>query len=396
MNYRNISILSVGQAIGLSGTATVVLLGGLISLDLAPSPSLATLPISLMVVGLALSTIPASFLMRRYGRRRGFVGGALAAGFGALLAALGIYQGSFFLFCLATLIIGSTNAFVQQYRFAASESVTPEFTSRAVSFVLLGGILAGFIGPEIASRTQDLIPAGLYLGSFLSISFLYAVAAVTLWFFRDIPQKEVEQSGEERPLGEVVKQPIFVVAVMAGAMAYGVMTLIMTATPIQMSSHQGFSLSQTTFVIQSHIIAMYLPSLFSGFLIARMGLLRVMLGGVGLLAGCVALAISGTSLANYWSALVMLGVGWNFLFVGGTVLLTRTYFPAERFKAQAVNDFTVFGTQALASLSSGTLLFLASWNILVLISLPFLALILLTILLVRQRISPSLSEVTAE
>ena len=386
MLSRNIPLLAVAQAIGISGSATVVLLGGIIGTNLAPTPALATVPITLTVIGLALMTIPASLLMRRIGRRRGFITAALVAMAAALLAAYGVFLESFLVFCLATLIIGSSNAFVQQYRFAASESVPPEYVSRAISIVLLGGILAGFVGPEIAKRTQDLIPAGLYLGSFVSIAILYAIAALLFLFFREVSQKEEETRGENRPLRAIVTQPLFVIAVLAGAVSYGTMTLIMTATPIHMNHNHGFTLADTTFVIQSHIIAMYLPSLFSGILIARLGLFRVMLVGVGLLFSVAVFAIAGSSLANFWAALVMLGIGWNFLFVGGTVLLTQTYFPAERFKSQAVNDFTVFGTQAVASLSSGTMLFLASWNILILFSLPFLFLILLVILIMRQRI----------
>jgi MFS family permease len=347
---------------------------------------MATVPITLNVVGLALSTIPASFLMRRVGRKRGFVTATLVAMCAALLAAYGVYLQSFLVFCLAIFIIGSTNAFVQQYRFAASESVPAAYSSRAISIVLLGGIVAGFIGPEIAKRTQDLIPAGAYLGSFVSLAVLYAIASLLFLFYRDVAQKEEEINGENRPIQEVVTQPLFVIAVLAGAISYGTMTLIMTATPIHMNHNHGFTLADTTFVIQSHIIAMYLPSLFSGVLIARLGLFRVMLVGVGMLFLVAVVAIAGSSLVNFWAALVMLGVGWNFLFVGGTVLLTRTYYPAERFKSQAVNDFTVFGTQAAASLSSGTILFLSSWSTLILFSLPFLFLILLVVLILRQRI----------
>jgi MFS family permease len=386
MTTRNIPILAVAQAIGLCGGSTIVLLGGIISTSLAPSPTLVTLPLALMAVGLAFFTIPASLLARRIGRRRGFIGGALVAGVASLLAAYGVYAGSFFLFCLATFILGATGAFVQQYRFAASESVSPPYASRAISFVLIGGIVAGFLGPEIAEQTQDLIPAGLYLGSLVSIALLYALAAVLFLFYRDVSVLDEVAAGVNRPLSEIARQPLFVIAVMAGAVSYGVMTLIMTATPIEMDHVHGFSLAETTFVLQSHIIAMYLPSLFSGILIARLGLFRIMLVGIALLFVTGVLAISGSALANFWSALVLLGVGWNFLFVGGTVLLTHTYFPPERFKTQAVNDFTIFGTQALTSLLSGTFLFLASWNFLVLFSLPFLAMILLVVLMTRQRI----------
>jgi predicted MFS family arabinose efflux permease len=389
--HRNIPILAVAQAIGISGVSGVGLVSGIISTDLAPSPALATLPNSLLVIGVALATIPATLLARRIGRRRGFLAAAAISGLASLLAALGLYQDSFPLFCLAIFVFGLTYSYVQQYRFAATESVPAAYSSRAISYVLVGGIVAGFLGPEIATRTQDAIPAGLYLGSFVSIAVLNLLAIPLFWFYKDVARREEDLSGDSRPLRQIAAQPLFLVAVLAGATAYGIMTLIMTATPIQMKVHHGFSLATTAFVLQSHIIAMYLPSLFSGVLIARLGLLRVMLVGVFLLFLTTVAALSGSELANYWSALVLLGVGWNFLFVGGTVLLTRTYFPAERFKAQAANDFSIFGIQAIASVSAGTLLYLSTWSTLLLASLPILLLVLLAILLARQRISPALA-----
>lgn len=385
---RNIPILSASQALAGAGPTMVLLLGGIIGTTIAPAPSLATLPISLLIVGVALFSIPASMIMRKVGRKRGFMGAALVASLAALLAAYAISISDFFLFCLATLFIGSNGAFVQQYRFAASESVQSNYAARAVSVVLFGGILAGFLGPEVARLTQDILPAGLYTGSFVALALIYALVIIIVGFMDKIIPGEAEIIGEERPLKAIVVQPTYMVAVLAGVVSYGVMSFIMTATPVQLHQLDGYSLDATAFVIQSHILAMYMPSLFTGFLLERLGLLRVMLAGVLSLLASVLLSVTVHEYMGYWGALVLLGLGWNFLFVGGTVLLTRSYLPPERFKAQATNDFTVFGTQALASLSAGTVLYLANWYVLNLITLPLLFMTLIAILLLRRQISP--------
>ena len=385
---RNIPILSASQALAGAGPTMVLLLGGIIGTTIAPAPSLATLPISLLIVGVALFSIPASMIMRKVGRKRGFMGAALVASLAALLAAYAISISDFFLFCLATLFIGSNGAFVQQYRFAASESVQSNYAARAVSVVLFGGILAGFLGPEVARLTQDILPAGLYTGSFVALALIYALVIIIVGFMDKIIPGEAEIIGEERPLKAIVVQPTYMVAVLAGVVSYGVMSFIMTATPVQLHQLDGYSLDATAFVIQSHILAMYMPSLFTGFLLERLGLLRVMLAGVLSLVASVLLSLTVHEYMGYWGALVLLGLGWNFLFVGGTVLLTRSYLPPERFKAQAINDFTVFGTQALASLSAGTVLYLANWYVLNLITLPLLFMTLIAILLLRRQISP--------
>ena len=385
---RNIPILSASQALAGAGPTMVLLLGGIIGTTIAPAPSLATLPISLLIVGVALFSIPASMIMRKVGRKRGFMGAALVASLAALLAAYAISISDFFLFCLATLFIGSNGAFVQQYRFAASESVQSNYAARAVSVVLFGGILAGFLGPEVARLTQDILPAGLYTGSFVALALIYALVIIIVGFMDKIIPGEAEIIGEERPLKAIVVQPTYMVAVLAGVVSYGVMSFIMTATPVQLHQLDGYTLDATAFVIQSHILAMYMPSLFTGFLLERLGLLRVMLAGVLSLVASVLLSLTVHEYMGYWGALVLLGLGWNFLFVGGTVLLTRSYLPPERFKAQAINDFTVFGTQALASLSAGTVLYLANWYVLNLITLPLLFMTFIAILLLRRQISP--------
>jgi MFS family permease len=386
LNPRNVPILSISQALAACGPPIVVLLGGILGAELAPSPVIATLPVSMQVVGLALATIPAAFLMQRSGRRRGFQFGLSLASGSALLAAFAIQQASFILLCLSTFLIGSTAAFVQQYRFAATESVPQAQAGRAVSYVMIGGLFAGFLGPEIAKRTASLFPPSIYTGSFITLAFIYLLALLVISFYRDNHLSEEETSGTSRPLRIIIRQPLFLTAVLAGAAGYGVMSFIMTATPLHMHTHSGFSISATAFIIQSHIIAMYAPSLFTGRLIEKFGVLRIMLAGVACLLFCVGIAILSRDLLQYWLALVLLGIGWNFLFVGGTVLLTRTYLPAERFKSQAANDFTIFGSQAVSSLFAGSVLFLSSWDILILINLPVLLITAGLLILMRNRI----------
>lgn len=384
---RNVPLLSLSQALAACGPPMVVLLGGLLGSELAPTPNLATLPVAIQVVGLALATLPAGLLLRRTGRRRGFQIGTGFAMLAALLAAYAIRQASFVLLCTATLLIGASGAFVQQFRFAAAESAPPERAGRAVSWVLAGGIFAGFLGPEIAVRARDLLPASPYAGSFAILAGIYLLVIILLNFYRNVDDTRLQQetAGMERPLAVIARQPLFLLAVLCAAVAYGVMSFIMTATPLHMHSQSGFTLQATTFVIQSHIIAMFVPSLFSGLLIERLGTQRVMLAGLAAMLACVGLAVYSRELVGYWGALVLLGIGWNFLFIGGTVLLTRTYLPAERFKVQAINDFTIFSIQAFTSLSAGTVLFMANWEILNLLNLPVLVITTLLLLLMGRQ-----------
>ena len=370
---RNVRVLSVSAALAASTSPMVVFIGGIVGIEMAPTRTLATLPASLSVVGLALTTIPASLLMSRIGRKRGFMLATLAGAAVSLLGAYALHLGSFVLFCLTTFLTGGVMAFVQQFRFGAAESVSPEGTSRAVSSVLIGGIFAGFLGPEIAKRTVDWLPYGEFTASFFILAVLFILVTGLLTLLKPTAAIQEQAGGEARPLGRIIRQPTFLAAVVSGAAAYGVMTFIMTATPLEMHTLHHFSLDETAFVIQSHIIAMYLPSLFTGFLIERFGLRRFMLAGVFFMLLTIAIGIVSVAVLHYWWALVLLGLGWNFLFVGGTVLLTRSYFPAERFKAQAANDFTIFGTQALASILSASVLFLSGWDVLLLVTLPVLA-----------------------
>ena len=373
----------------MSGAPVVIFLGGIIGADLAPYPSWATLPIALMIIGVALFTIPASLLMKKIGRRSGFMLAVGIAAVASLGAAYAIQTENFVLFCAAVFFIGGNTAFVQQYRFAAAESVDSSRTSRAISWVLVGGVLGGYLGPEVAKRAKDLGEYQQYAGSFISLAFLYFLTALLLFFLREIKPEENTVEGKERPLRDILIQPLYYTAILGGVAGYAVMSLIMTATPISMHIMDGYSLDETAWVIQCHVIAMYLPSLFTGHLVQRFGVLQVMISGVMLLFVCVSIALLHAHVLHYWGALVLLGIGWNFLFVGGTILLTRNYRPNERFKAQATSDFTIFGIQALTSLSAGTLIYLVGWNWLNMFTLPVLAIMLL--LLVKRRLEARFS-----
>jgi MFS family permease len=380
---RNVLILSMSQALAMSGIPIVVLLGGIIGKELSPSPILTTFPVAIMVVGLAIFTLPAAFLMKAIGRKIGFIVAAMMAGFAALLAAYSVSQNSFVLLCVATFFIGAHGAFMQQYRFAATESVEPSQSGRAVSFVLLGGIAAGFLGPEIAVRASELIPNSLYVGSFLVMAAIYVVVAIVLLFYQEQRRSTVEVGEEGRSLREVAAQPAYRLAVFSAAVSYGVMTFVMTATPVHLSGAYGYSLGTTSNILKSHIAAMYIPSLFTGYLIDRIGLSRVMVGGVVTLLVSGIVGVGASTLVAYYTALILLGLGWNFLFVSATVLLTQTYTASERFRSQALNDFLVFGVQAVASLSAGAVLELANWET---VNVVGIVLILLTfVLLLRGR-----------
>jgi MFS family permease len=374
---RNVYVLAIAQALSAAGMMTVFLLGSLLGSRLAPRPELATLPVALTVVGLAATAIPAALLMERVGRRVAFVGSALVAAGAALVVAWAVVQSSFILLCAATLLLGANLAFQQQQRFAAAESVPPEQASRAIATVMVGTLVAAAVGPQLALALKGLVPGHEYAGSFLGVAALCLAAALVLTRTaagRTAPARSDHGQAAPRPLAEVLRQPPYLLAVAAAVVSYAVMSFIMTATPISMHVHDHHSDTDTAWVIQSHLLAMYGPSLVSGRLIGRIGVRAAMSAGLALMTACVAIASAGHDLMHYWWGLVLLGVGWNLLFVAGTALLTTTYRPAERYRAQAVNEFSVFGTQALASLLAGPALHLVGWRALNLAALLPLAL----------------------
>ena len=378
---RNVYVLATAQAFSAAGMMTVFLLGAIVGSELAPMPELATLPVSLTVVGLAATAFPAALLMERIGRRTAFVASSLVAALAALAVAWAIVQASFALLCAATFVLGANLAFQQQQRFAAAESVPPAQASRAISTVMIGTLAAATVGPQVALALKELVPGHEYAGSFVGVAVLCIAAALVLTRCDPgLPPPRSAGSGEGRAIGAVVRQPMFLIAVAAAVVSYAVMSFIMTATPISMHVHDHHSDTDTAWVIQSHLLAMYGPSLFSGRLIGRIGVRAGMTAGLALMFACVAVASAGHDLMHYWWGLVLLGVGWNLLFVAGTALLTTTYQPAERFRAQAVNEFSVFGTQALASLLAGPAIHLLGWRTLNFATLVPLALFAVALL----------------
>ena len=389
MQARNLYVLVSCQLISATSTISLVTLGGIIGTSMTNNKALVTLPLSLMVVSVAATAIPASMLMRRIGRRYGFMLASTVASAGMFLGVLALKQSSFILFCMATMMLGVNIAFTQQYRYAAAESVSRNYVARAISFVLLGSIGGAFLGKELATRGVDWIASVPYAGTMAALGVLFVIQALLLSALQEPTAHEEHEVGQaDRPLGEIVKQPVFLAAVSGGIVAYGIMTLIMTATPLSMHLNDGYSIEETSSVIRAHVLAMYLPSLAAGFLIDRVGVTRLMIvGALGLLATSF-VGLQGHSLIHYWWALVMLGVGWNFLYVGGTTLLTYTYSLAERFHAQAVNEFAVFGMSATASLLAGTVMFYFGWSTLMMVPIPIL--IGITVMLLWVRSDPML------
>lgn len=387
MPNRNILTLIFCQLISSTGAFVVVTLGGVIGSSLTGNQAFATLPVTLMVVATALTTIPATMVMRRIGRKAGSALASISATLATLLAAYAVWLSSFYLFMIAGSLFGINMAFTQQYRYAAVESVEQHYASRAISMVLVGAIGGAFLGRELVTRLQFLVPDVPYLGTLIVVAGLYALQALlftTLGPMRGEDHAEAKRA--PRPLSEIVRQPVFIMAVIGGTTSYGVMTFIMTATPLSMHVHDGYSLDVTSNVIKYHVLGMYVPSLFTGFLIERFGTVRIMsAGAVALLGSCV-VGLQGQEVMHYWYALVLLGIGWNFLYIGGTAMLTFTYRMAERFKAQAVNEFCVFGTSAAGSFLAGTVIHVYGWNPLVTIPIPLLLLVLFGLFSVRRNV----------
>lgn len=387
LKIPNVRLLVIAQALGMSASPMNTLLGGIIGTRLAPDPGFATLPVALVIAGMAVSIMPLAALMRRKGRRFGFLFATGLAIAGALLAVFAIEQENFWLFCAATPLLGVNVASVQQYRFAVAESVTSTEVPRAVSLVLLGTLVAAFLGPFLAQSAQPMHDLSREAAAYLLLAGVLTLAFALVSRYRDVPAEAASVTGAARPLLEIITQHRFVVAALASAIGYGVMTLLMTATPISMHVVDGHSLHHTAAVIQMHIVAMYLPSLFSGRLIRRFGEARLLLAGIAILGGCVIAASMGHDVMHYSVALILLGVGWNFLFVSGTTLLTQAYRPAERFRVQAANDFLVFTVTALSSLASGAAIHAAGWNLLLLGVLPPLALLFAVVVFGMRRLA---------
>ncbi|HQR04622.1 MAG: MFS transporter [Proteobacteria bacterium] len=369
---QQIALLALAQAFLLINGVTMIALSGLVGLALAEERRWATLPVTCTVVGTALTTLPAAFFMKHHGRRAGFILGALLGIVAALLCALAVYQHSFWLLCLGTLVAGSYAAIGQQYRFAAADVADVSWRPRAISLTLAGGILGGILGPEIAKHSRDLL-APPFLASYLALALIGLGALFTASRLQ-VPGLSVQQQrASGRPLRALMTQPAYLAALCAAACGYGVMNLLMTATPLAMDLC-AHPFPAVAFILEWHVIGMFGPSFVTGTLIRRCSLPAVLLTGAGLMAACIAVAITGVSLMHFWWALTLLGVGWNFLFIGGTALLTESCHPEERAKAQGANDFVVFTVQGVTSLASGAMISASGWYSLNLLAIPLVLL----------------------
>ena len=368
---RNVWILTACLALFMSLSVFMVFVAGIIGSALTPLKSLSTLPVATIVVGTAVSIIPAIRLMSVFGRKKVFLSSCVYSIVLIGLCIFSIINKSFYLFCFASFCLGGSVGVMQQFRFAAIESVDAELRPKATAVVLLGGLVSAFLGTEIATLGKDFFDTD-FVGSFIILSFLFIVAFILMCFFKPAEKFKQQIDNSKRSLIDIIKQRSFIVAVSAATTGYVVMSFVMTATPVSMHIMDGFSLHHTKSVLQAHVIAMFLPSLFTALIVKYLGLTRIMLLGVIFFFASVFIAYSSHALSSYWWSLILLGLGWNFLFIGGTNLLPRSYNENEKFKAQSINDFLVFGLQAIAALSAGWFVFNFSWEVVLLSVIPLL------------------------
>jgi MFS family permease len=380
---RNILLLALSQAMLITGTSLLLASCALVGMTLTSTRALATLPLALLFLAQMATTIPASLYMQRLGRRPGFMTSSVFGMAGAAAATAGVIRADFSIFCLGTLLIGVFNGFGQYYRFAAAETAPQEYRSRAISYVLAGGLVAAFAGPNLAKWSRQLLPAE-FAGSYAILTGIYLLAFGVAFCLRMPESGAVTRETGGRPLGKIARQPAYFVAVASAMVGYGVMNFIMIATPLAMH-HHAHPFADTAFVIQWHVFGMFVPSFFTGQLIRKFGTANIMLAGVLLLGLCVAINFTGTTVVHFWSALIFLGLGWNFLFVGATTQLTETYRPNEKARAQALNDFIVFGTVAVTSLSSGAVQNILGWQTINMAVIPFLIVVFVANLWLRGK-----------
>ena len=374
---KNLFVLLISQVFSFTAAPVTVFLSGIIGSQLSPIKSLATLPISISIIGIAIGSIIASKLMSLIGRKNGFIIASIGNSIFSILAAYSIFIQNFFLFCFANLLIGIGMAFTHQYRFAAAESVDKSIAPKAISILLFGGIISAFLGPSLANYTKDLISENLYVGSYLSLAFLTFIPSILFLFYESKSKIETSLEYVGRGYLELLSQPKFLQALIASAFGYAIMTFLMTATPISMHVMENFSLSKTSFVIQFHVASMFLPSLITGHLIKKFGHSNIIYVGLVFYSITIIASFFEQTFFNYMFALIFLGIGWNFLFISGTSLLTLTYREEEKFKAQGLNDFIVYSVHALGSLSAGIFLTLTNWKIMNIMCVPFMIIIIL-------------------
>lgn len=368
----NVIRLTVAQALAGANAVVVYATGSIVGHMLAPKASLATLPISVFVVGMAACILPAGIIARHYGRRASFLAGTGCGVLTGLLAALAVYIGSFWLFCLATFFGGAYAAVVLSFRFAAADGVDPAKRARALSFVMGGGVLAGIVGPQMVTHTMYLWPVYMFAATFIAQAIAAALSALVLWGVK-LPMPTAAAVAAGRPLGVIMRQPLFITAVICGAVSYMVMNFLMTAAPLAMQLC-GHSQESSNLGLQWHVIAMYGPSFFTGGLITRFGARRVVLAGLLLTALSATVGLTGIDVPHFWASLILLGIGWNFGFVGASALVLECHRPEENTRVQSLNDFIVFGTMAIGSFASGSLLAVYNWDMVLWVSLAPLVL----------------------
>tara|TARA_B100001121_G_scaffold38671_1_gene33040 strand:+ start:9612 stop:10775 length:1164 start_codon:yes stop_codon:yes gene_type:complete len=373
----NLIVLTLSQIFSFTAAPVTVFLSGIIGSQISPLKSLSTLPMSISVVGIAIGAIFASKLMSITGRKVGFIVASIGNTLVSILAAYSIFIQSFSIYCVANFFLGMGMAFTHQYRFAAAESVSKDKVPRAISIILLGGIVSAFIGPSVANFSKDLFSNHMYIGSYLSLAALTFLPTIFFLFYKNTSKIELSFKYSGRSYLELVSQPRFLQAVISSAFGYAIMTFLMTGTPLSMHVIEGISLNKTSIVIQIHVACMFLPSLIAGNLVKKIGHSKMMYVGVGLYCITVVISLFDQSFLNYMLALIFLGFGWNFLFISGTSLLVLTYKEEEKYRAQGFNDFVVYSVHALGSLSAGVLIVLTNWKIMNLICIPLIIVIIL-------------------
>jgi MFS family permease len=384
---RNALVLATGQALAGANNTVIVATGSILGAMLAPDKSLATLPISIMVCGIWAGTLPLGFLAKRFGRRTAYASGAVAGTIAGLIGYAAILQASFWLYLVATFFGGLYAASHMSYRFGAADTASAEFKPKAVSLVMAGGLFAAILGPQLVIFTKDLMPPHLFAWSYIGqAAFALLAGMIILMFFRAPGLAHYGTAKAGRPIGEIARQPKFVVAVVCGVASYALMNLMMTSAPLAMFDC-GHSVADATLGIQWHVLAMYAPSFFTGSLILRFGVARVTGAGLALLALSAVVGLSGITVAHFWIALILLGVGWNFAFVGATTMVTDCHRPEERNKVQAFNDFLIFGSMAIGSFISGSMLAHYGWYLVNVVMFPVVAVaaVMLMWLTMRER-----------
>ncbi|MBE9109629.1 MFS transporter [Nodosilinea sp. LEGE 07298] len=378
-----VALLALCQALAMTTNTVLITTAALIGYALATDKALATLPLAVRQIATMATTVPASLLMQRFGRRSGFLVGTLVGVIGAGIAIYSLAIAHFWLFTIAMGFLGVANSFVGYYRFAAADVADEAWRSQAISWVIAGGIIAAVLGPWLATGSQGWFNSELYIGAMVAVLALQVVTSVLLLGLHIPPVSNHHQALDTRPLGQIMRQPRFLVAALGSTVSYGIMVFVMTTTPLAMAAEQH-SFGQTASVIQWHVFGMFAPSLVTGWLIQRLGVLSIIQAGAVMALGCMGLNLAGTSFWHFAIALLLLGIGWNFMYVGSTTLLTETHTPTEKGKVQAAHDFVVFSFVALMTLLSGRVFDRFDWMVLNQISWPLVLATFVAVLWLQQ------------